>query len=82
MIGGILVAVHVAYQRFGGQGWLKARDLEVTMDALEVPDVFLPMRRVPSGHVTVIGKKSLGPIPYYHCGDQMQSCEAYDQPVR
>ena len=81
MVGGILVAAHQGYIRMGGQGWLKVRSAEQDLGALNIPEVFLPFRKVSSGDETSFEKRNLGPIPYYHCGDQMQSCEAYGQPV-
>lgn len=39
---------------------------------------FLPMRKMERSGLT---ERSPGIVPYFECGDQLQSCQAFNQPV-
>jgi hypothetical protein len=78
---GIVFAAHHYYIEFGGQGFLKDRDLFASSD-LDAPKVFLPLRKVATfGDDDRWSRRSPMEVPYYSCGDQQSSCEAYNQPV-
>lgn len=89
MVVGIVLVAHKYYHDLGGQGWLKMRRDTVGLEAKDVPDVYLPLRKVEvrdgdeSLLVYGIGyiRRSPEDVPFYLCGDQQQSCEAYGQPV-
>lgn len=78
---GIVVAAHHYYVAFGGQGYLKARDTDATWE-VDAPKVYLPLRK--AARFSEDGRRirrSPMEVPYYACGDQQSSCEAYNQPV-
>lgn len=78
---GIVVVAHHYFVEFGGQGYLKVRDYCPTLD-LDALKVYLPMRKVAIFSEDGRGnRRSPMGVPYYACGDQQSSCEAYNQPV-
>ena len=84
---GIVYVAHHYYVTFGGQGFLKARkqDAASRAETADAPVVYLPLRRVATFNMdSGFGWSSRSPmeVPYYACGDQETSCEAYGQPVR
>ncbi|CAG8979313.1 hypothetical protein HYALB_00002436 [Hymenoscyphus albidus] len=72
---GLLFTVHMYYIRDGGTGWLKRSETSGGMDSGTM--AFMPLRK--TEHNGLI-ERSPGIIPYYECGDQMKSCEAFNQP--
>lgn len=85
MIVGILFASHVYYHALGGQGFLKAKRQEEESKENISTQLYLPMRKL---ETVVQGKSSWGligrspkNIPFYTCGDQLNSCQTFDQPV-
>jgi hypothetical protein len=80
MIIGIVFAAHKHFVDFGGQGFLKARIVEREVMPHESHVLFLPLRQI-SLHNSAIPNRSPKNVPYYACGDQQHSCEAYNQPV-
>jgi hypothetical protein len=81
MCAGIVVAAHHYYVMFGGQGYLKIRSDEATSE-VDAPRVYLPSRKVATfSEDGGWNKRSPMEVPYYACGDQQNSCEAYNQPV-
>lgn len=70
---GILFTVHLYYVEDGGAGWIK-RSAVIDEDRT----AFLPMRKIERTHLT---ERSPGFVPYFECGDQLQSCQAFNQPV-
>ncbi|KAH6712986.1 hypothetical protein BKA61DRAFT_576582 [Leptodontidium sp. MPI-SDFR-AT-0119] len=84
MIVGILFASHVYYHALGGQGFLKAKRQEEESKENISTQLYLPMRML---ETVVQGKSSWGligrspkNIPFYTCGDQLNSCQTFDQP--
>ena len=77
---GIVFAAHHYYIEFGGQGFLRTRDQYATLD-FDAPKLFLPLRKVAKLGQDGRWSRSLMEVPYYACGDQQSSCEAYNQPV-
>ncbi|KAL5321746.1 hypothetical protein ACEPPN_009709 [Leptodophora sp. 'Broadleaf-Isolate-01'] len=84
MIVGILFASHVYYHALGGQGFLKAKRQEEESKENISTQLYLPMRKL---ETVVQGKSSWGligrspkNIPFYTCGDQLNSCQTFDQP--
>lgn len=84
---GIVFAAHHYYISFGGQGFLKARVQYETsqLDVVDAAKVHLPFRKVAGTdkyNSSGWARRSPMEVPYYACGDQQASCEAYNQPVR
>lgn len=84
MIIGILFASHVYYHAMGGQGFLKAkRHEEVGYNQDNGIQLFLPMRKVEEAVQGKSDWKLIGRspknIPFYTCGDQLNSCESFGQ---
>ena len=78
---GIVVAAHHYYVDFGGQGYLKSRKVEAIWEN-EAAKVYLPLRKIATfGDCGRQIRRSPVEVPYYACGDQQSSCEAYNQPV-
>ncbi|KAH7350962.1 hypothetical protein BKA65DRAFT_593811 [Rhexocercosporidium sp. MPI-PUGE-AT-0058] len=84
MIIGILFASHVYYHALGGQGFLKAKRHGVQSKEKNSTQLYLPMRKL---EIVEQGKsfwrqigRSPKNIPFYTCGDQLNSCETFDQP--
>lgn len=86
MCTGVIFAAHSYYHQWGGQGFLRARD----QDLQEItPNVFLPMKKIGVyedgsllSYLPPFKRDPQMDIPYYACGDQQNSCEAFQQPVR
>ncbi|KAG4429788.1 hypothetical protein IFR05_014724 [Cadophora sp. M221] len=84
MIIGILFASHVYYHALGGQGFLKAKRHEMESKENSSTQIYLPIRKL---ETVVQGKSFWGligrspkNIPFYTCGDQLNSCETFNQP--
>ncbi len=81
---GVLFVAHKYYQDFGGQGWLKVRDEFQEQDERDVVNLFLPSRKEEIWDAGIAQGKRRSPqneVPFYECGDQQNSCEAFSQPV-
>ncbi|TVY47099.1 hypothetical protein LOCC1_G001742, partial [Lachnellula occidentalis] len=83
MVVGIVLSAHRYYQDMGGQGFLKTRRLT------SPSNICLPLRKleIRDGHgegllvsSTDYSRRSGENVPYYTCGDQQHSCEAFGQP--
>jgi hypothetical protein len=84
---GIVFAAHHYYVTFGGQGFLKTREQHATsqVEVVNPPMVYLPLRQVTTSDKdgsSGWSRRSPMEVPYYACGDQQASCEAYGQPVK
>ena len=79
---GIILVAHHYYVSFGGQGYLKFRNLEAALRH-DGRQTYLPMRKVhvASGEDVGSTRRSAMEVQYYACGDQQSSCEAYNRPV-
>lgn len=84
MVIGIVFVAHKYYHDMGGQGFLKTRRVG------SPADVCLPLRKteIRDGHGESISASSAGysrrsgeDVPFFACGDQQNSCEAFGQPV-
>jgi hypothetical protein len=88
MIIGLIFVAHHYYHMWGGQGFLKARSNILDPQNTEILYSVLPLRQVAKATQELYGfdhsgvKKSRSILPFYPCGDQQQSCEAYSRPVR
>lgn len=81
---GIVCSAHVYYHDMGGQGWLKLkqRSQEQFEGVQSTSQVCLPMRPLgPYNTVFGLSPRKAAPVPWYTCGDQQNSCEAYAHPV-
>jgi hypothetical protein len=83
---GIVFVAQRAYHDLGGQGFLTSREESDNSNSVPAPDIYLPLRMVENDlkelHLRLgFGKRSPGDVPFYACGDQQQSCGAYNQPV-
>lgn len=73
MVISIIFVAHKFYVELGGQGFLKAREEPF---GLASPTIFLPQRQ------TRLEKQVRGAnVPYYACGDQLDSCLRFEKPV-
>lgn len=81
MVIGIIFAAHGYYKALGGQGFLKVKRGEESLKQGHGALVYLPLRKVevPVDRSGFIGRRKN--VPYYTCGDQRNSCRAFDQPV-
>jgi hypothetical protein len=78
---GIVVTAHHYYVSFGGQGYLMARTNSAAL-VNETAKVYIPLRKIASfGGDGIWSRISPMEVPYYACGDQENSCEAYNQPA-
>lgn len=80
---GIVCSAHVYYHDMGGQGWLKLkqRSQEQFEGVQSTSQVCLPMRPLgPYNTVFGLSPRKAAPVPWYTCGDQQNSCEAYAHP--
>jgi hypothetical protein len=87
---GIIFVAHYYFNFWGGHGFLKARKLVPGRRSDERPQSCLPLRSIwqPIGEINDIHgfdhsgvKRSPSTLPFYPCGDQQNSCEAYSQVV-
>lgn len=84
---GIVCTAHVYYHNMGGQGWLKIkyRTLEEPRPGIYQQQVYLPSRRLavyePNRLGSQMSVRAPANVPYYTCGDQQSSCEAYGHAV-
>lgn len=81
---GIAFSAHVYYHDMGGQGWLKMkhRSLERFDQTQDSTQVCLPSRQLAPHNLTyILSPRTPANVPYYTCGDQQNSCEAYAHPV-
>src|SRR4051812_43050415 len=82
---GLLATAHTYYHEMGGFGWLKSKRERVEHTYREQsilePQICLPSRRfaLDNGSISppYITGRSPANVPYYTCGDQQNSCEAY-----
>lgn len=86
MILGVIFVAHKYYHDFGGQGFLKYRGSGYfeQREGDYANKLYLPLRKVETWDLehVVWGKRSPERnVPFYQCGDQMNSCEEYYQPV-
>lgn len=84
MIIGIVCSAHVYYHDMGGQGWLKLkkRSEEQFGQVQNFSEVCLPSRQLgPYSLGFTLAPRIPTTVPYYTCGDQQNSCEAYAHPV-
>ncbi|TEY65802.1 hypothetical protein BOTCAL_0136g00240 [Botryotinia calthae] len=82
MIIGIVCSAHVYYHDMGGQGWLKKRRSQERFDQLQsFSEVCLPSRQLePYNPMLALSPRMPAAVPWYTCGDQQNSCEAYAHP--
>ncbi|KAL2071527.1 hypothetical protein VTL71DRAFT_12762 [Oculimacula yallundae] len=84
MIIGIIFAAHVYYHSMGGQGFLKVRRQQPASKDDDGTQLYLPMRRMEyvAQERSIWGLIGRSPknIPFYTCGDQLNSCESFNQP--
>ena len=83
MVIGVVFVAHQYYHDFGGQGFLKSRGPDTELDTDTDVFIYLPLRSVEawSGRErSWKGQRSPEDIPFYTCGDQQNSCEAFNQP--
>jgi hypothetical protein len=80
-IAGIAYSCHVNYVAAGGVGWIKYARSVGSSEKDQSAETFLPMRKVQLFHIDSGPKRDPGVLPYYACGDQLQSCVAFNQPV-
>jgi hypothetical protein len=80
-ISGIAYSCHVNYVAAGGVGWIKYAQSVGSLDKEQSAEIFLPTRKVQMFHVVSVLKSNPEVLPYYACGDQLQSCVAFNQPV-
>jgi hypothetical protein len=84
---GIVYTAHYYYHIWGGQGFLKPRD-SASDDSRPLSYAHLPLRSVAARHrdPTISGvlgmDRTVKNIPFNACGDQLNDCLAFDQPVR
>lgn len=83
VIVGVVLTSHYYFHLFGGQGYMRRRRRWPDSDNVclaSKADLFLPMR--PTSRITYAPNRAERTVPFDGCGDQMNSCEAFDQPVR
>lgn len=81
---GIVCSAHVYYHDMGGQGWLKLkqRSFEGSDQFQNFSQVCLPTRQLGFDNSRfALNSRTPVNVPYYTCGDQQNSCEAYAHPV-
>jgi hypothetical protein len=86
---GLLATAHTYYHEMRGFGWLKSKRERVEHtylgDSILEPQICLPSRRLALENGSIspphITGRSPANVPYYTCGDQQNSCEAYGHPV-
>lgn len=79
MIIGIVLTTHYWVHVFGGQNFLSRRWPDRDNPETMPTHLFLPMRRISRSRVG--SNRVERTIPFYVCGDQANSCEAYNQSV-
>lgn len=83
---GLVFIAHHYYHMWGGQGFLKARHFEVDLQ-LSDAHTYLPLGLTAKHNMAVRDFQDLHlkrfpkNVAFRPCGDQQNSCEAYDQPV-
>ncbi|THV54192.1 hypothetical protein BGAL_0032g00200 [Botrytis galanthina] len=83
MIIGIVCSAHVYYHDMGGQGWLKLkRRSQGRFDQVQsFSEVCLPSRHLEHySPMFALSPRIPATVPWYTCGDQQNSCEAYAHP--
>ena len=81
---GIIFTAHHYFHTLGGQGFLKTRSQEQQRVHFSTMVLHRPLRKVQQINLHkahVWWKRSAKGVPFYACGDQQNSCEAYLQPV-
>lgn len=87
MIISIISVAHYYFLIWGGQGFLKSRRLVLDLRSDEMLQSCLPLRSMarPTNGIHDFDysgvKRSPSTVPFYPCGDQQNSCEAYSQAV-
>jgi hypothetical protein len=79
---GLLFVAHKYYMDFGGQGWLKVREESQVQREPHADNLFLPLRKQEVWNSGLQERSPQNNVAFYECGDQQNSCEAYNQPVR
>ncbi|KAF7947007.1 uncharacterized protein EAE97_004256 [Botrytis byssoidea] len=83
MIIGFVCSAHVYYHEMGGQGWLKLkrRSQEQFDQVQSFSEVCLPSRQLKNhSSMFALSLRMPATVPWYTCGDQQNSCEAYAHP--
>ncbi|KAH8687865.1 hypothetical protein BGZ60DRAFT_522504 [Tricladium varicosporioides] len=78
VVGGIVLTIHIYYEHLPSDFFKSDYDRTEGL-AQEALAVFLPLRKIEIRDHNW-AKRVLGNIPFYACGDQQQSCAAFDQP--
>ncbi|CZR53061.1 uncharacterized protein PAC_02939 [Phialocephala subalpina] len=86
MVTGLIFTAHQYYHDFGGQGWLRPRTQHRDQDSTDTAQLFLPIRQIQVFKEQPLSKRQAANpyyanVPFYTCGDQQNSCQAYGQPV-
>jgi hypothetical protein len=90
MVIGIIFAAHYYFHTWGGRGFLKARKFVPDLRSDKRPQSCLPLRskwrpidEIHGIHAHDYSRVKRSPLtpPFYPCGDQQNSCEAYSQAV-
>ena len=83
MVLGIIFVAHQYFVGFGGQGFLKVRGEEQNQIDDYVDSLLLPLRQrvILNADDDQWRRSPQYNVPFYACGDQQNSCAAYDQPV-
>lgn len=86
MVIGLIFTAHQYYHDFGGQGWLKARMQHEDRNTADIAQLYLPMRQSQVFREQPLSERQetnpyYANVPFYTCGDQQNSCQAYGQPV-
>lgn len=87
MIIGLIFVTHYYFNIWGSQGYLKVRRLVPDLRSDEGPRSCLPLQSLAQPTDEIHGfdysgvKRSPSIIPFYSCGDQQNSCEAFYQAV-
>jgi hypothetical protein len=87
MLIGFVFVAHYYYHILGGQGFLRARQVDLIFNDDEMSQSCMPLRTMAQSTNAVYefgysrAKRRPSIIPFYPCGDQQNSCEAYQQAV-
>ncbi|KAF8858914.1 hypothetical protein BDZ45DRAFT_590465 [Acephala macrosclerotiorum] len=86
MVIGLIFTAHQYYHDFGGQGWLKARTQQRDRNSTDMPQLYLPLRPIQIFREQSLSERQAGNpyyanVPFFTCGDQENSCQAFGQPA-
>lgn len=86
MVIGLIFTAHQYYHDFGGQGWLKTRMQHEDQNTTGPAQLYLPMRQIQVFKEQPLSERQAANpyyanVPFFTCGDQQNSCQAYGQPV-